>query len=333
MARKVKLSDDDIEDIEMDFNPNASMEKLPFDISGGKKALLEYMEIPIDLIDPYGDKKDTDFSSYDEALEDAMLDSIKQYGVMEAITVRAKPDGRYELLAGERRWTYSKKAGLQTIPAHIIKVDDKFARAVFSLTNILRRPIIYRDLIAGWWHFYLTLKESGNLGAMRSGGLSELSPELKAQVGGEAKALSYRQMMRYVKMHNLTEDWINALDAKQTTLRVADAIAGLTQAQQTDVFPYIDLINEEKARQLLELANGTLSDSDSKPLIWDTYQIENIVKGKGKAAPKEKKAKPLFAKPKVMRAVETYLKPTDYERADEIIKKALELYYSQTENI
>lgn len=337
MARKMKLSDDDIENVEMDFDPALSGSKLPVDISGGKKPLQEYMELPLDLIDPYGDKRGTDFTSYDDALADSMLDSIKEYGVMEAITVRAKPDGRYELLAGERRWTYSKKAGKKTIPAHIMKADDKVARAVFSLTNILRRPTSYQNLIAGWWHFYLTLKESGALNTLRSGGISALSPDLQAQIGSDTKMISYRQMMRYVKMHDLVDTWVIALDNKETTLRIGQTICSLPQERQEQLLPHIAIIDEDKAKKLVLLNDGSLKDDNGTILEWTENNISNILKGqvspRKKAAPKTESAIAFAkAKPRIMKAAEKELRPADYSRAEEVISEALKLYYAQTEN-
>lgn len=338
MGRKLKLSDDDIENIELDFNPELSGNKLPVDISGGKKPLQEYMELPLDLIDPYGDKRGTDFTSYDDTLADSMLDSIKEYGVMEAITVRAKPDGRYELLAGERRWTYSKKAGKKTIPAHIMKADDNVARAVFSLTNILRRPASYQNLIAGWWHFYLTLKDSGTINALRTGGISELSPDLQAQVGSEAKMISYRQMMRYVKMHDLVESWVEAMDKKETTLRVGEIICSLPQERQEQLLPHVAAIDEAKAKKLVQLNNESLKTDAGEVLEWTERNISDILKGetapKKKATPKTETALAFAkAKPRIMKAAEKELRPADYGRAEEIIAEALKLYYAQKENL
>ena len=58
----------------------------------------------------------------DEALED-LAASIKEYGVIQPIVV-AKKEKYYEIIAGERRWRASKKAGLDEIPA-IVRTDDE----------------------------------------------------------------------------------------------------------------------------------------------------------------------------------------------------------------
>ena len=72
----------------------------------------------------------------DEALED-LAASIKEYGVIQPIVV-AKKDKYYEIIAGERRWRASKKAGLDEIPA-IIRTDDEQTNVEISLIENIQR--------------------------------------------------------------------------------------------------------------------------------------------------------------------------------------------------
>ncbi len=72
----------------------------------------------------------------DEAIED-LSNSIKEYGVIQPIIVSKKKD-YYQIIAGERRWRASKKAGLTEIPA-IIKDDDKQRNQEISLIENIQR--------------------------------------------------------------------------------------------------------------------------------------------------------------------------------------------------
>jgi ParB family chromosome partitioning protein len=72
----------------------------------------------------------------DEALEE-LASSIKEYGVIQPIIV-AKKDNFYEIVAGERRWRASKKAGLTEIPA-IVKEDDEQRNKEISLIENIQR--------------------------------------------------------------------------------------------------------------------------------------------------------------------------------------------------
>ena len=78
-------------------------------------------QLALDLIDrnPYQTR-----SHVDEAALQELADSIKATGVLQPITVRAVPGGRYQLIAGERRWLASQSAGKPTVPA-IVSVRSR----------------------------------------------------------------------------------------------------------------------------------------------------------------------------------------------------------------
>ncbi len=74
----------------------------------------------------------------EEGLED-LARSIRQNGVVEPVIVRPKPDGTYELVAGERRTRASRLAGCSTIPAIIRDDVDDVTLAILSLVENLCR--------------------------------------------------------------------------------------------------------------------------------------------------------------------------------------------------
>ena len=70
-----------------------------------------------------------------------LADSIKQQGVISPIIVRRSGNGRYEIIAGERRFRASKLAGKNTIPAIVRSVDDKDALAMALIENMQREDL------------------------------------------------------------------------------------------------------------------------------------------------------------------------------------------------
>jgi len=76
----------------------------------------------------------------DDALIE-LADSIKAQGVVQPIVVRPIAAGRYEIIAGERRWRATQLAGLQKIPAVIKEIDDKTTAAVSLIENIQREDL------------------------------------------------------------------------------------------------------------------------------------------------------------------------------------------------
>lgn len=75
----------------------------------------------------------------EEALEE-LADSIKRYGLIQPIIV-TKKDGYYKIVAGERRWRASKKAGLSTIQAIVRENDEKKNKEIALIENIQREDL------------------------------------------------------------------------------------------------------------------------------------------------------------------------------------------------
>ncbi|HEX7327089.1 MAG TPA: ParB/RepB/Spo0J family partition protein [Casimicrobiaceae bacterium] len=80
-------------------------------------------------------------SSMDAASLAELADSIREQGVMQPILVRPVEGGRFEIVAGERRWRAAQQAGLQRIPALVRRVPDQAALAVALIENIQRENL------------------------------------------------------------------------------------------------------------------------------------------------------------------------------------------------
>ena len=76
----------------------------------------------------------------DGGLEE-LAQSIRAQGVIEPIVVRPRPDDRFEIIAGERRWRAAQRAGLATVPAVVRNADDKEATALALIENIQREDL------------------------------------------------------------------------------------------------------------------------------------------------------------------------------------------------
>jgi ParB family chromosome partitioning protein len=78
---------------------------------------------------------------FDEELLGALAASIGELGVLQPVLVRPLDDGRYELVAGERRWRAAKRAGLQTIPALVKTVDNASSLEQALVENLHRQDL------------------------------------------------------------------------------------------------------------------------------------------------------------------------------------------------
>jgi len=98
----------------------------------------ELQHLPLELIQrgKYQPRRDMD----PQALEE-LAQSIKNHGVMQPIVVRPLSGGRYEIIAGERRWRASQQAGLKKVPALVREVPDEAAIAMALIENIQREDL------------------------------------------------------------------------------------------------------------------------------------------------------------------------------------------------
>lgn len=98
----------------------------------------ELRELPVELIEPNPDQPRSNFEK--DAL-DALAGSIKTAGLLQPLIVRPVDGGRYELVAGERRWRAAQKAGLDRVPA-VIRVSPEDERLQAALIeNMVREDL------------------------------------------------------------------------------------------------------------------------------------------------------------------------------------------------
>ncbi len=107
----------------------------------GSKPVQDYgdvLRIPAGLIDPnpYQPRMAFDNDSLEELAE-----SIRTFGLIQPISVRKRPDGRYQIISGERRFRACKLAGMDVIPAYIRATDDQGMLEMAIVENIQRQDL------------------------------------------------------------------------------------------------------------------------------------------------------------------------------------------------
>ncbi len=117
---------------------------------GEEKNLLEENEpqtLPIARVEPRRDQPRQDFDP--EALRE-LADSIREYGLIQPITVRPLDKGYYQIIAGERRWRAAREAGLTEIPVRIVQADDRLATELALVENLQREDLNPMEEAAGY---------------------------------------------------------------------------------------------------------------------------------------------------------------------------------------
>ena len=76
----------------------------------------------------------------EEALQE-LADSIAKHGILQPLAVRKLPNGRYQIIAGERRWRAARAAGLKEVPVHVVEADDRTVMELALVENLQRQDL------------------------------------------------------------------------------------------------------------------------------------------------------------------------------------------------
>lgn len=94
--------------------------------------------VPIEFVSPNPKNPRRAFAEADLA---DLAHSIREHGIVQPVLVRRKPDGKYEIIAGERRWRAAQRAGLVEIPVVVRDVDDRTALELAIIENVQRADL------------------------------------------------------------------------------------------------------------------------------------------------------------------------------------------------
>lgn len=165
----------------------------------------ELLEIDIDLIDPNPTQPRSRFS---EVKLDELAQSIKTNGLVQPIILRHAANGRYQIIAGERRWRASQRIGLERVSAVIRNIPDSKLLELALIENIQRQELnpieeaqAYQRLIQG---------------------LGITQDEVAQRVGKERSSIS-----NYLRLLRLPESIQQMLEDEQLSMGHARALLGL----------------------------------------------------------------------------------------------------------
>jgi ParB family chromosome partitioning protein len=192
-----------------------------------------------------------------------LAESIKSQGVMQPILVRTVSPGRYEIVAGERRWRAARMAGLKTVPALIKEIPDQQALAAALIENIQREDLNPLEEAIGiqrlTQEFGLTHQAiADTLGRSRAAvsnllRLLELAPPVRELLAegrldmGHARALLALPVARQIELAR--EAAQQSLSVREVEQRVASALKNV-QARRPRIDRDITRLEEEWSGRL-----------------------------------------------------------------------------------
>lgn len=112
--------------------------------TGGASAI---SEIELSLIEPNPDQPRRTFDP--ESLDELAV-SIRELGIVQPLTLRAAANGRYQIIAGERRWRAASRAGLLTVPAYVRTASDSEMTEMALIENIQRQDLNAIEVALGF---------------------------------------------------------------------------------------------------------------------------------------------------------------------------------------
>ena len=148
---------------------------------------------------------------FNEQLLEELANSIKQYGVLQPISVRRLDDKNFELIAGERRLKACTMAGLNRIPAIICEFHNQDSAVVALIENIQRCDLTYMEEAEA---YNKLLKDYG----ITQSQLAQKVGKTQSTIANKIRLLKLPQLVRdIIKDNDLTERHARAL------LRLEDA--------------------------------------------------------------------------------------------------------------
>ena len=222
-------------------------------------------KIKTSLIDPKSGQPRKTFDSDQLA---GLADSIAEHGVLQPILVRASGNGRYQIIAGERRWRAAKMAGLAEIPAITLDRDDLAAAEIALVENVQREDLnpieeagAFRALAE---EFGMTQEDlSRRVGKSRSyianaTRLLELPDEVKALVSaGELTAGHARTLLGLrdrAEIAPLAKKCVaDGLSVRETEALVKRANRPIRETPEDETPPVVDYVAELERKMTSDL--------------------------------------------------------------------------------
>ena len=226
-----------------------------------KKERLPFREIDINLISPNPNQPRKRFLKED--LE-SLSKSIRQYGIINPLTVREVKDG-FELISGERRLMAAKLAGLMVVPCHVIEAERKKSAEIAIVENVVRADLsFFEEAMA----FARLCEEFG----MTQKEVAERIGKTQSAVANKIRLLKLsKAAVAEIEKHGLTERHARALlrIEDETLQAAAAAYIGEKQLNVAKSEEHIDMILKNSSKK---------QRSAPKILLKDIRIFANTVK-------------------------------------------------------
>ena len=234
------------------------------DAGRAENRLPKIYEIPLSEIDDFPDHP---FQVRLDDDMDALVQSVKERGIITPVTLRQKEDGRYEIVSGHRRKKACELAGLETVKSEIKELTRDEAIILMVESNLQRSTIFPSEKAFSYKMRLEAMKrQQGERTDLTSAPLGQkLDSKTSRELLAEKSADSNTQIQRYIRLTELIPDLLNMVDEGRIAFRPAVELSYLTKEQQA---------------ALLE----TVSYTDATPSLAQAIKMKEFSKN-GKLGP------------------------------------------------
>jgi ParB family transcriptional regulator, chromosome partitioning protein len=216
----------------------------------------EMIEIDIDLIEPNNFQPRTNF---DEGRLEELAQSIKSNGVIQPLLVRKIAEGRYQLVAGERRWRAAQRADLQRVPCVVKEIPEDKMLELALIENIQRQELNAIEEAYAYKRLIETL---------------EITQEALAQKVGRDRTF----ITNYLRLLRLPEDIQQLVESEKLSMGHARALLGVDDpnVQRKLAKNILDkgLSVRQTERAIKELIEGAESNVNAPAYIREDIHLK-----------------------------------------------------------
>lgn len=170
--------------------------------------------------------KDNPYKVRDDEEMVELVESVRQYGIIEPLIVRTREQGGYEILSGHRRKYACEKAGIKQVPVFIREMDRNMAIITLVDSNLQRQNVLPSEKAKA---FKMKLEAEKHQG-ITCGHDVHKSRDIVA----EGK-YSGRQVQRYVRLNELIEPIMKMVDENKIAISPAVELSYLTKKEQENL--------------------------------------------------------------------------------------------------
>lgn len=220
------------------------------------KPVIDSLKLAINCLQP---GKYQPRAEIEEAPLAELAASIKQQGLLQPLVVREIADGRYEIIAGERRWRACQLAGLTEVPVILRQVDDETAMAIALVENLQREDLNAMDQARAMHRL-----------------TSEFS--LTHQQVADLLCKSRTAVSNYLRLLSLSAEVRKLLEHGDLDMGHARALLMLEDDQQNQVAQLVVVKNlsvRETEKLVARVKNGTIeqaSKTELSPIMKEQVQ-------------------------------------------------------------